>query len=110
MSHAYALAVRKNLPREVPVNDRFHVIKLYNQMLTELRRELYHEATKFQRKVLKGIRWLLLKRMDNLDDRKGEPRKLLRALKLNEFQRMSSPRPSTIFASFIPRMQPSISC
>lgn len=84
MSHAYALAVRKNLPRAVLVNDRFHVIKLYNQMLTELRRELYHEATKFQRKVLKGIRWLLLKRMDNLDDRKGEPRKLLRALKLNE--------------------------
>jgi transposase len=84
MSHAYALAVRKNLPRAVLVNDRFHVIKLYNQMLTEFRRELYHEATKFQRKVLKGIRWLLLKRMDNLDDRKGEPRKLLRALKLNE--------------------------
>jgi len=84
MSLAYALAVRKNLPRAVLVNDRFHVIKLYNQMLTELRRELYHEATKFQRKVLKGIRWLLLKRMDNLDDRKREPQRLLRALKLNE--------------------------
>jgi len=84
MSHAYALAVRKNLPRAVLVNDRFHVIKLYNEMLTELRRELYHEATTFQRQVLKGIRWLLLKRVDNLDDSKGEPRRLLRALKLNE--------------------------
>jgi transposase len=84
MSHAYALAVRKNLPRAVLVNDRFHVIKLYNEMLTKLRRELYHEATTFQRKVLKGVRWLLLKRTDNLDDSKGEPRRLLRALKLNE--------------------------
>jgi transposase len=84
MSHAYALAVRKHLPRAVLVNDRFHVIKLYNEMLTKLRRELYQEATTFQRKVLKGVRWLLLKRMDNLDDSKGEPRRLLRALKLNE--------------------------
>jgi transposase len=84
MSPAYARAVRENLPGAVLVNDRFHVIKLYNEMLTELRRELYHEATIFQRKVLKGIRWLLLKRMENLDDKKGEPRRLLRALKLNE--------------------------
>ena len=84
MSPAYALAVRENLPRAVLVNDRFHVIKLYNEMLTELRRELYHEAPVFQRQVLKGVRWLLLKRMDNLDDKKDEPRRLLRALKLNE--------------------------
>jgi transposase len=84
MSPAYAKAVRENLPHAVLVNDRFHVIKLYNEMLTELRRELYREATKFQRKVLKGIRWLLLKRTENLDDKKGEPRRLLRALKLNE--------------------------
>ncbi|HLJ13752.1 MAG TPA: transposase [Bryobacteraceae bacterium] len=82
MSPAYALAVHEHLPQAVLVNDRFHVIKLYNEMLTELRRELYHEATVFQRKVLKGVRWLLLKRMDNLDDAKGEPRRLLRALKL----------------------------
>lgn len=85
MSPAYALAVRRNLPDAVLVNDRFHVIKLCNAMLTELRRELYREAkTKLEQDVLKGTRWLLLKRMDNLDDERDEPAKLLRALQLNE--------------------------
>jgi len=85
MSPAYALAVRLNLPDAVLVNDRFHVVKLYNEMLTELRRELYREATdQLQKDVLKGTRWLLLKRMDNLDDEKREPDRLLAALKLNE--------------------------
>jgi transposase len=85
MSPAYALAVRQNLPDAVLVNDRFHVVKLYNEMLTELRRELYREATDgLQKEVLKGVRWLLLKHTDNLDDRKREPQRLLRALKLNE--------------------------
>lgn len=69
MSPAYALAVRKHLPTAVLVNDRFHVIKLYNEMLTELRRELHREAETVQEKkaVLKGTRWLLLKRADDLD-------------------------------------------
>ncbi len=85
MSNAYALAVHENLPDAVLVNDRFHVIKKYNEMLTELRRELHREATtKLEKKILKGTRWLLLMRMDNLDDRRREPQRLLRALKLNE--------------------------
>jgi len=85
MSLAYALAVRKHLPQAVLVNDRFHVIKLYNEMLTKLRRELYHEAkTQLEKDILKGTRWLLLKRIDNLDDERGEPTKLLQALELNQ--------------------------
>jgi transposase len=85
MSPAYALAVRRNLPQAVLVNDRFHVVKLYNEMLTELRRELHREAaTKLEREVLKGIRWLLLKRSDNLDLERGEPARLERALELNQ--------------------------
>jgi Transposase len=39
-------------------------------MLNELRRELYREATTFQCQVLKGVRWLLMKRIDNLDCKK----------------------------------------
>lgn len=85
MSPAYALAVRKNLPDAVLVNDRFHVVKLYNEMLTKLRRELHREAqTQLEKDVLKGTRWLLLKRSDNLDDDRGEPAKLLQALELNQ--------------------------
>jgi transposase len=84
MSPAYALAVHQNLPHAVLVNDRFHVIKLYNEMLTELRRELYREAgTQLEKDVLKGTRWLLLKRIDHLDDERGEPARLLKALELN---------------------------
>lgn len=85
MSLAYALAVRQHLPQAVLVNDRFHVVKLANEMLTELRRELYRQATsKLEQKVLKGIRWLLLKRFDNLADERGEHAKLLPALELNQ--------------------------
>jgi transposase len=84
MSPAYALAVRTHLPHATLVNDRFHVIKLYNEMLTALRRELYREATtQLEKDVLKGTRWLLLKSLNNLDEGRDEPGRLLRALQLN---------------------------
>lgn len=85
MSPAYAKAVREKLPDALLVNDRFHVIKLYNEMLTELRRELYREAaTQWEKDILKGTRWLLLKRHENLDHARREPERLHRALRLNE--------------------------
>ncbi len=85
MSAAYQLAVHENLPEAAIVFDRFHVIKLYNEKLTALRRQLHREATSQQeRKVLKGTRWLLLKNPENLDPLKGEPRRLRQALELNE--------------------------
>src|SRR5262249_1980119 len=64
--------------------DHFHVIKLFNDKLSALRRELYHELTSNQdRKVLKGTRWLLLKNPENLDDDRDERRRLEEALRLN---------------------------
>jgi len=85
MSAAYQLAVHENLPEAAIVFDHFHVIKLYNEKLTELRRQLHREATSDQqRKVLKGTRWLLLKNAENLDPLKGEPQRLRKALALNE--------------------------
>jgi transposase len=38
MSPAYIAAVLKNLPKSRPVFDRFHVVRLFNKKLTELRR------------------------------------------------------------------------
>jgi len=85
MSPAYISAVRENLPQAALVFDRFHVIKLLNEKLTELRRELFREAEgPLGKKVLKGIRWLLLKNPDNLDDAKDERARLDEALKLNK--------------------------
>jgi transposase len=85
LSKAYQKAVRENLPKATIVFDRFHVVKLLNEKLTQLRRQLYRQATTdLQKEVLKGTRWLLLKNPENLDPIKGEPRRLLQALRLNE--------------------------
>jgi transposase len=85
LSPAYTKAVRENLPKAALVYDRFHVVKLFNDKLSDLRRELYREATdKLEKQVLKGTRWLLLMNPENLDDAKGERRHLEEALWLNE--------------------------
>ncbi len=85
MSGAYQAAVRANLSKAVIVFDHFHVVKLFNDKLSNLRRDLYREATDVQHKeVLKGTRWLLLKNAENLDPTKDEKSRLKEALKLNE--------------------------
>lgn len=85
MSPAYIDAVTTHLPKAALVFDRFHVMKLFNDKLSDLRRELYREATDMlHRKVLKGTRWLLLKRPENLDPLHNEPARLQEALKLNQ--------------------------
>ena len=84
MSSAYFAAVIKNLPKAKQVFDRFHIIKLMNEKLTELRRTLHAEAEQMDKKVLKGIRWLLLKHRDNLDESKNERARLEEALALNQ--------------------------
>ncbi len=84
MSAAYFRAVTLNLPDAAIVFDWFHIVKLLNDKLTAVRRDLYREATdKDQRQALKGIRWLLLKRAENLDDAKHETEHLEAALSLN---------------------------
>lgn len=85
LSPAYTLAVREHLPKATLVYDRFHLMKLFNEKLSDLRRDLYREATdRLHKQVLKGTRWLLLMNSENLDDSKGERQHLQEALKLNE--------------------------
>jgi transposase len=84
MSPAYIRAVRDHLRRAVHVFDHFHVIKLYNDKLSAFRRQLFHELTAAGQKLLKGIRWLLLKSPENLDPQKKERQRLERALRVNE--------------------------
>ena len=85
MSPAYISAVSVHLPKAAIVFDHFHVIKLFNDRLSELRRDLYHEAKDLlQKKVLKGTRWLLLKNPENLDSKRGEKDRLNDALQLNQ--------------------------
>ena len=85
MSPAYISAIIKNLPNAKNVFDHFHVIKMFNDKLSELRRQLYHEVNDIlQKKVMKGTRWLLLKNPENLDPDRDEHRRLREALELNQ--------------------------
>jgi transposase len=85
MSQAYIQAVEAHLPLAEIVFDHFHIVKLLNDKLSKLRRELYREATdKLHQDVLKGTRWLLLKHSQNLDEQRDEKQRLQKALELNE--------------------------
>src|SRR4051794_13018171 len=85
MSAAYREAVSTHLSEAKIVFDRFHVMKLFNEKLSDLRRALHREATDvMQKEVLKGTRWLLLKAAENLDEERDEKKKLEEALALNK--------------------------
>ena len=85
MSPAYIRAVTDNLPKAALVFDRFHIIKLFNEKLSDLRRQLYHELNDpFEKRLLKGTRWLLLKNPDNLNENRSEPQRLEKALEINK--------------------------
>lgn len=85
MAASYHLAVSKVFPDAAKVLDRFHVMKLMNEKLSDLRRDLQRETQHVLKKeVLKGTRWLLLKRPDNLVDERNERQRLNEALELNQ--------------------------
>ena len=85
MSPAYIQAVRTNLPKATIVFDHFHLIKYFNGNLSKRPRQLYHEIKeKTQRQQLKGLRWILLKNPENLDQDKDEKERLEKALKVNK--------------------------
>ena len=85
MSQAYIMAVHEHLPQAVLVFDRFHVVKLFNERLSDFRRELHREATdRLHKDVLKGTRWLLLKNPENLAPERRERERLEEALRLNQ--------------------------
>lgn len=85
MSQAYIEAVTAHLPRAEIVFDHFHVVKLFNEKLSDLRKDIYREmADDEQKKVLKGTRWLLLKNPENLDLSRNEKERLDDALRINQ--------------------------
>lgn len=85
MSPAYIGAVIDKLPDAAIVFDHFHIVKLYNDKLSELRRKLYHQVTThIEKNILKGTRWLLLKNPENLDVQRDEAQRLEKALEINK--------------------------
>lgn len=59
MSEAYMGAIQAHCPNATMVLDRFHIVKALNAAVDEVRKEQWRIATVSQRKVLKGLRWLL---------------------------------------------------
>jgi transposase len=85
MSPAYIKAVRENLQQTVIVFDHFHVIKLFNEKLSDFRRQLYNNTTeKTQRSLIKGTRWLLLTAKEKLEDKQEHVQRLKQALDINK--------------------------
>lgn len=76
------------LPKADLVLDHFHLGKWFNDKLSLLRRQLYHEADVLGKDILKGSRYLLLKAPENLkahaDIQKDEQARLQAALELNQ--------------------------
>jgi transposase len=83
MAKGYIAAVQAHLPDATLVFDHFHVVKLMNDKLSALRRELQRAAEAEDKSVLKGTRWLLLKSPTKLNEEKDEAERLHAALALN---------------------------
>lgn len=85
MNAAYKLAVETYYRRPCAiVYDRFHVIKLLNEHIDEIRREEMRNAENDEmRKIIKGKRYLVLYGSENLRKRDVEPLKELLLLNAN---------------------------
>ena len=70
MNAAYASAVRDHLPEVDVVFDRFHVVALLNMAIEEIRRDQQTKCNEVGLKVIKGMRFLLLRNYEKLDFKK----------------------------------------
>ena len=84
MSEAFINSVRNNAPEAVLVFDHFHVVKLMNEKLDDIRREVVrNETDEHMKALIKGTRYILLANGEDIrEDDKGA-KKLDRALALN---------------------------
>ena len=85
LSKAYIKAVRENLSEAIHVFDHFHLVKLYNEKLDQLRREIMNECEEeTDKQFIKGNRWLLLKNKENLNTDNNEESRLEKMLEANQ--------------------------
>ena len=84
LSTAFIASVMENCPEATLVFDHFHVVKLMNEKLDDIRRKAYSmEKDVNKRKVLKGTRYLLLGNGADIFDKQYRTR-LDNALAMNE--------------------------
>lgn len=73
----FRLSLEENAPGCAIVYDKFHILQHANQAVDEVRRAEFFRQGKQMRDLVKGKRWLLLSRWDNLE---GEKQQTLNAL------------------------------
>lgn len=72
MAAGYLKAIAKRLPDAVHILDRFHIVKLANEAVDAVRREEARALRKLGIDLLKGLRYVFLKRPENLTERQQE--------------------------------------
>ena len=68
----YIASIRKHCPSAEIVFDKFHVVKIINDALDDIRRKEFSKADENQRLQMKRKRFLILKRNDNLSEKQQE--------------------------------------
>ena len=86
MSATYAAAAQKEVPQAKIVNDRFHVSKLLNEAVSEVRRKEHKELSAQGDETLKGTRFHWLFNPRNLTDARMEEMIHLTSLNLKTSQ------------------------
>ena len=66
MWKAYLKAIKKHLPGAVHILDRFHIVKLLNEAVDKVRRQEASQLRKQGIDLLKGLKYVFLKRPENL--------------------------------------------
>jgi transposase len=83
MGKAYISAVTKNLPNAKIVFDHFHLVKLVNDSLNKLRLEVLRESAAPEKKVIKGVKYVLLANREDVADEPERAERLQALLDLN---------------------------
>jgi transposase len=79
MWDGYVAAVSEVFGDKVRVTiDRFHVMKNFQEQLTDARRQIQRELSKEEAKALKGTRWLWVTNQENLSTEQRAERELLK--------------------------------
>lgn len=66
MWKAYLKVIAEKIPKAVHILDRFHIVKLLNEAVDKVRREEARELRRQGVNLLKGLKYVFLKRPENL--------------------------------------------